>query len=132
MGDAGRFDADGRLWFLGRVAHRLETARGTLFPVPLENAFRLHPSVARCAVVGVGARGRERPVLVIETLGSRVPSRKSLRAELSAEILRAGLWFPQCAAVEAVLYKRRFPLDVRHNAKIDRTALKRWAERTLA
>jgi hypothetical protein len=33
--------------------------------------------------------------------------------------------------VEAVLWRRSLPVDVRHNAKIDRLALKLWAEREL-
>jgi len=35
-------------------------------------------------------------------------------------------------AVEGVLFRRDFPVDVRHNAKIHRGELKRWAEKKLA
>jgi olefin beta-lactone synthetase len=128
MGDLGRFDDQGELWFLGRKAHRIETARGTVFPVCLENIFRLHERVARCALVGVGPRGAERPVLVVEAAPGLVPRNERLRAKLAADILRTGLWFPPCAQVERVLFKRHLPVDVRHNAKIDRGELKRWAE----
>ena len=132
MGDLGRFDDQGVLWFLGRKSHRIESARGTIFPVPLENVFERHPSLGRCAVVGVGACGAQRPVLIVELRSMRVSVAASDREELSRELLRAGLWFDGCSAVERVLYKQEFPLDPRHQAKIDRLALKRWAEESHA
>jgi len=128
MGDLGRFDAQGQLWFLGRKSHRLETANGMLFPVPIENVFRLHASIGRCAVVGLGPRGSERPVLIIELSSSRIPRASKARWGLAAEILQAGASLSGSATVERVLFKRDFPLDVRHQAKIDRVALKHWAE----
>jgi hypothetical protein len=36
------------------------------------------------------------------------------------------------APVQAVLFHPRFPVDARHNAKIHRLALKRWAEARLS
>ena len=39
---------------------------------------------------------------------------------------------PDGARIEGVLYHASFPVDVRHNAKIDRGILKRWAERQLS
>jgi len=132
MGDLGRFDEKGVLWFLGRKSHRIESARGTIYPVPLENVFERHPALGRCAVVGVGASRAQIPVLIVELRSMRVPAATSEREELSRELLRAGLWFEGCSAVERVLYKQEFPLDARHQAKIDRTALKRWAEETRA
>lgn len=132
MGDCGRFDADGLLWFLGRKAHRIESARGRLFPVPLENVFASHPSVGRCAVVGVGARGAEIPVVIVESASGKFPRSRRVRAKLATDLLRAGLWFEGCSAVERVLYKDAFPVDPRHQAKVDRTALKAWAEERMA
>jgi acyl-CoA synthetase (AMP-forming)/AMP-acid ligase II len=129
MGDVGRLDGEGYLWFQGRMSHRLETPRGLLMPVGLENAFDRHPRVRRSALVGVGPRGAERPVLVVEPDGSLPRGRA--RAELATEILRAT---PPSAPgiVQDVLFKDALPVDVRHNAKIERGALKRWAERRLA
>ncbi|MEW6074298.1 MAG: fatty acid CoA ligase family protein [Planctomycetota bacterium] len=119
MGDAGRLDADGRLWFLGRLAHRLRTAAGAVMPVPVENVYNTCPGVRRTALVGTGAPGAERPVLVVER--ERGAGRAAVRRAILA---RAGT--PPLAAV---LFRRRFPVDVRHNAKIERRALARWAER---
>ena len=127
MGDIGRLDASGRLWFQGRKAHRLQTERGLMMPVPIENVFRRHPKVDRCALVGVGPPGRQRALLVVEATPDLIPRGRTARADLEREILRFGGSNPACQGVERVLFKRDFPLDVRHNAKIDREALREWA-----
>jgi acyl-CoA synthetase (AMP-forming)/AMP-acid ligase II len=116
MGDLGYLDEAGRLWFAGRKAERVRTAAGPAFTDFVEGRVAAHPRVARCALVGVGAAGVERPVLVVEGREDA-----SLARELQA-----------LAPVQAVLFHPRFPLDVRHNAKIHRLTLKRWAESRLA
>jgi acyl-CoA synthetase (AMP-forming)/AMP-acid ligase II len=129
MGDVGRLDESGNLWFLGRKAHRIETSKGVLMPVGLEQVFDLAEHVERTAVVGVGARGAERPLLVVQPKPGILPRSKVMRERLAIDILRVGLWHPACSVVEGVLFKPELPVDVRHNAKIDRAALKAWAER---
>ncbi len=126
MGDVGRLDADGRLWILGRKAHRVETAAGTLFPVPLENAFEGLAGIHRTALVGVGPRGNERPHLIVER--GRGADRRAVERAVRARAQEV----PDGARIEGVLYHASFPVDVRHNAKIDRGILKRWAEGQLS
>ncbi|MEM7307538.1 MAG: fatty acid CoA ligase family protein [Planctomycetota bacterium] len=126
MGDVGYVDAEGRLWFCGRKSHRLETTAGPLFPVPIENLFLDLPGVHRAAVVGVGPRGSERPVLIIE------PEPDARRADVLARVEARRAERGAAAPIEAVLFHGSFPVDVRHNAKIHRLALKAWAERKLA
>ncbi len=128
MGDLGRFDDEGLLWFLGRKLHRIETASGTMFPVPLENVFELHPAVGRCALVGVGPRGGEIPTLVIETSSGQIPKTARAREVLATAILGFAAGVATLEPIARVLFKKDFPLDVRHQAKIDRTALKAWAQ----
>ncbi len=123
MGDIGRLDVDGRLWFLGRKSHRLETERGLLFPVPLENAFDICPGIARTALVGVGARGRERAHLVVQ------PERGTRTRELLPRLRSRARGLAGGERVEGFLFRSGFPLDVRHNAKIRREELKSWAQR---
>ncbi|MSR60876.1 MAG: peptide synthase [Planctomycetes bacterium] len=127
MGDVGRFDADGRLWFLGRKSQRLETAHGVLYPVPLENAFAVTRGVVRTALVGVGPRGSERPVMVVESRESERTLMPRLR-QRSGELANT----PGAARIERFLFHPRFPVDVRHNAKIRREELKKWAEDELS
>jgi len=122
MGDLGQLDDQGRLWILGRKSQRLETARGTLFPVPLENLFDATPGVARSALVGVGPRGAERPHLVVEA------ARGVRRRELVGALEQRGRLLEESSRVEGYLFRRSLPVDVRHNAKIRREELKLWAE----
>ena len=131
MGDLVRRDENGAIWFQGRKSHRLETELGVFGPVAVENVFRSHAAIARCALVGVGERGRERPVLVVEPHAASWPSSGAQRAALAAQIRAAGASHPLGASVDLVLFQRELPVDVRHNAKIDRGALKRWATELL-
>ncbi len=131
MGDLVRVDESGEIWFQGRKSHRLESELGVFGPVAVENVFRSHACIARCALVGVGERGRERPVLVVEPHTAAWPSSDAQRAALAAQIRAAGAAHPLGARVEHVLFLRKLPVDVRHNAKIDRGALKRWAAEQL-
>ncbi|MEO6996308.1 MAG: fatty acid CoA ligase family protein, partial [Lacunisphaera sp.] len=66
MGDAGRIDHEGRLWFSGRIAERVETTSGPLYTEPVEQVFRDHPDVARCALIGLGQRGSQEPAVVVQ------------------------------------------------------------------
>lgn len=134
MGDVGRLDAAGRLWFLGRKSQRLETAGGVLWPVPLENAFDVTPGVARSALVGVGPRGAERAVLVVERSApaerehTLLPRLRERERELASSPTDPAA---PATPIADFLFHPHFPVDVRHNAKIRREELKRWAERTL-
>ena len=124
MGDLASFDAEGRLWFAGRKSHRVETAAGTLFSVPCEEVFNHHRRVRRTALVGVGTPGDLTPVICVETEPGVVPS-----AELVGEILALGRADSRTAAIDTVLFHPGFPVDIRHNAKIDRPALAAWASK---
>jgi acyl-CoA synthetase (AMP-forming)/AMP-acid ligase II len=122
MGDVGYLDASGRLWFCGRKDHRVRAAAGDLYSVPAEGIVQQHPAVWRAALVGVGAAGQQRPVVCVE-LEPGQRAGPDLVAELRALTADA----PQTAGVEAFLVHPGFPVDIRHNAKIDRPALARWA-----
>lgn len=122
LGDCGYLDAEGRLWFCGRQVERVETPAGTLFPEPCEQVFRRHPAVARCALVGLGERPDQRPALVVEAnLGAAAAE------ALAAELRTLAAAHPVTREIRTFLFHPRFPVDVRHNAKIHRLALARWA-----
>lgn len=127
MGDLGRLDDQGRLWFCGRKAHRIEKASGMLAPVPVETVFNQHPAVRRTALVGVGPRGSQQAVLCVEMeKGARFSP--SLIQELKH--LARGTVFD--GEVSHILHHPGFPVDARHNAKILREELAAWATRRLA
>ena len=130
-GDLGHLDAAGNLWIEGRVAHLIETARGPVTPVPVEVAAEAVPGVVRAAAVGVGPRGLAQVVVVVEMselLRRSEPREGPASAALSGAIRAAVTSTP----VAAVWVTEHLPVDIRHNAKIDRTELSRTMSRHLA
>lgn len=124
MGDVGYFDADGRLWFCGRKSHRVETVDGPLYTEQVEPVFNVHRDVRRTALVGVGAFGAQQPVLCVELAGG-VPAREWPRIE--RELHELGAAYAHTARIARFLRHRKFPVDIRHNAKIGREKLAAWA-----
>ncbi|TCL81693.1 MULTISPECIES: alpha/beta fold hydrolase [unclassified Rathayibacter] len=126
-GDVGRIDADGRLWVEGRLPHVIVTADGVVTPVGPEQRIEARvAAVSRAAIVGVGPRGVAQLVAVVERHeGAR-------RTQLASEELAAEVRAAVGAPVAAVLVVPALPTDIRHNSKIDRAALARWAESILA
>ena len=49
------------------------------------------------------------------------------RERIEAELLNLGARHPHTARVTRIKFHPRFPVDIRHNAKIGREALARWA-----
>lgn len=149
MGDLGYRDERGRLWFCGRKSHRVVTKAGTLFTIPCEAIFNMHPAVFRSALVGVPSvaalcerRAAElgkpldgghrpplqEPVICIELEAN---ARGKDEATLRAELLALGAKFPHTQGIRTVLFHPAFPVDIRHNAKIFREKLAFWAEERL-
>ena len=131
-GDVGHLDGDGRLWVEGRVIHVIDTVDGPVTSVPIERAVEraLVPvSMARAgrvAAVGVGPAGRATIVVVLEGLPGT--SSGGLADEAASAAVRAAVDRP----VAAVLVMPDMPVDIRHNAKIDRVAVADWASDLLA
>ena len=129
MGDLGWFDAQGRLWFCGRKSHRVTTTMGGLHTEQVEPVFNVHAQVRRTALVGVGEPGHQTPVLCVEMMPG-VP--REAHARVLQELERHGQGFAHTGRIETYLVHPGFPVDIRHNAKIGREALARWAAQQLA
>ncbi|GAB3100379.1 olefin beta-lactone synthetase [Lysobacter terrae] len=125
MGDVGYFDEEGRLWFCGRKSHRVEAVEGPLYTEQVEPVFNTHPDVRRTALVGIGAYGAQEPVLCVE-LASGVPASEWRRIERDLHVL--GQSQPHTARIARFLRHPKFPVDIRHNAKIGREKLAQWAQ----
>ncbi|MFT3808031.1 olefin beta-lactone synthetase [Arenimonas sp.] len=128
MGDLGYFDREGRLWFCGRKSHRVRAAGGELYTEKVEPVFNVQADVRRTALVGVGAPGSQRAVLCVE-LKAGTPSAK--RQQVLDELRRIGSAFDHTADIDTFLFHPKFPVDIRHNAKIGREQLARWAAKEL-
>jgi acyl-coenzyme A synthetase/AMP-(fatty) acid ligase len=123
-GDVGHLDAEGRLWVEGRVVHVIHTADGPITSVPIERQVERSLDLARVAAVGVGPNGRQQLIVVIED-GDAAPG--PVDAALAGRV-RAVIDAP----VASVLSVPKLPVDIRHNAKIDRVEVASWASDLLA
>ena len=81
-------------------------------------------SVRLAALVGVGPTGTQVCVAVVEAPAHR-PGLASV--ELLHDLREAA-----GVGLAAALVTRELPVDIRHNSKIDRTRLARWAADVLA
>ena len=132
-GDVGHIDEKGNLWIEGRVAHLIHTETGPVTPVPLEIAAETVAGVQRAAAVGVGPKGIAQVVMVVETAGPYGAASTELREAVRAAIAEAAAAH-NCDPVQvvAVWAVKSLPVDIRHNAKIDRAEVARDMERILA
>lgn len=122
MGDVGRIDEQGRLWFCGRLTHVVSSKDKTYYPIPVEAIFNQHPCVRRSALVSLSLNKDIIPGVVVE-LKDFIPERK-----LFAELQTLAKQFNHTASIEHFFIHAGFPVDVRHNIKIDRVALSKWAQ----
>lgn len=100
-GDTGWLDGDGRLWLVGRVA---DVVAG-LHPFPVEAAAERLPGVRRAALIEL----RGEPWLCVEGEAGALDAVRSAARD---------------KGVAGVLAVPRIPVDRRHNAKVDRAALR--------
>jgi acyl-coenzyme A synthetase/AMP-(fatty) acid ligase len=124
-GDVGHLDPQGRLWVEGRLVHVITTADGPVTPVGVEQHIEARPEVVAAAAVGVGPPGTQAVVAVV------VPA-TGLTGPLAGPELTAAVRDAASVPLAAVLTVRRLPTDIRHNSKIDRAAVARWADRVLS
>ena len=124
-GDVGHINGDGNLWIEGRVVHMIHTADGSMTPVPLEVACEKIFGVKRAAAVGVGDKGVQQIVIVLET---DQKNENVASAALTAQVRQA---LGQVDVV-AIWETKKLPVDIRHNSKIDRTALAQKMQKVLS
>jgi olefin beta-lactone synthetase len=138
MGDVGYFDEHGRFWYCGRKSQRVRTRNGPLFTEKVEAVFNSLPGVRRSAFVGVGPAEMQSPVVVIEPEDRRIANPRANNLSRRQELIRSWydvaphleqLWYAEQGFVPlaGILFHPNLPVDVRHNAKINREQLAKWA-----
>ncbi|WP_435102012.1 AMP-binding protein [Arhodomonas sp. AD133] len=103
-GDAGRLDAHGRLWLLGRLTAIASHDNGTIYPFSVETAARSWAGV-RCAAL---CRSGDRLALAIEGDSRKLPHWRIQAGALGIDVVR---------------HVTRMPMDRRHRSKVDYAAL---------
>ena len=132
MGDVGCMDENGCIWYHGRIADRIKTKNGFLYPHLVEGIFDRHQQVSRSALVGIPSNDSsfKLPVVIIEPR-AKTRNRKN-KMELYQELKALAHSHPNTRIIEDILiYGETFPVDVRHNAKIRHDLLTDYAEREL-
>jgi len=132
MGDVGYLDGADRFWFCGRMAHRVHAADGTMYTIPCEAIFNGHSDVFRSALVGVGPRGAQRPVIVVEPWPGKLPRNAAQRERFTQVLSELGSAHAHTRNIHDFLFLAALPVDIRHNAKIFRERLAVWAAKQLA
>jgi len=128
MGDVGYLDGQDRFWFCGRKAHRVVTAEQIYFSIPCEAIFNRHPKVYRSALASAKRAGSIRPPTIfprmfIEPLPEHFPRNETERRQLIEELRELGRSSPLTESITEIRLLRSFPVDVRHNVKINRELL---------
>jgi acyl-coenzyme A synthetase/AMP-(fatty) acid ligase len=124
-GDVGHIDNEGNVWIEGRLVHVINTSRGPVAPVPLEIAIEALPNVVRVAAVGVGPAEMQQIAIVVET---------TYRSDgpADAELTHAVRTALAPLTVASVWVTKKLPVDIRHNSKIDRTAVSKQMSQILS
>jgi acyl-CoA synthetase (AMP-forming)/AMP-acid ligase II len=128
-GDMGLRDEDGRIWFCGRVAHRVVSDAGMLPPVAVEGPLNEHPLVFRTALVGVCHDGApaSTPVVCVQ-----MEQGTTLSPQIVRELVQRLAGTPWQGRVTRFVQHPGFPTDLRHNSKIRREILAQWAQSKFA
>ena len=100
-----------------------------MYSVCCEAIFNNHPAIYRCALVGIGQKGQQVPVIVAEPEVGRYPASEQELQLLRQELLQLGGQNPLTVSVKRILFHQSLPVDTRHNVKINREQLAEWAAR---
>lgn len=121
MGDVGYIDHEDRFWFCGRKAHRVETPSGTLFSIPCESIFNQHPKIFRSALAASPYSSEAR--IFVEPYPEFFPKTRTEEKKLIQELLKLGKTNLITENIKEIHIMKNFPVDVRHNVKINRELL---------
>ncbi|WP_160061800.1 olefin beta-lactone synthetase [Psychromonas sp. L1A2] len=128
MGDLGYLDDKGKLWMCGRKAHQVQSNHLNVdkpyYSIPCERIFNTHKMLKRSALVSVNINGKTTPALCIEI----EKSKKVGQQKLFDELLDIANQHQQTQGIALFYIHKKFPMDIRHNAKIFREKLAVWAQ----
>lgn len=123
MGDLGYLDQEGLLWFCGRKSYRVTTKEELKSSIQCESIYNNHKDIHRTALIGIGDEGKQRPALVIERKDKKTNFR-NIDDSFKRELIELSKSYEHTKDIETFYLADQFPVDVRHNIKIDRLKLR--------
>ncbi|MES2662888.1 MAG: fatty acid CoA ligase family protein [Pseudomonadota bacterium] len=133
-GDLGWIDSTGNIWFCGRMSDQIVTdlQLSVLNSVQCEEIINHHPGVYRSALVSAQLKLENVvcivPVMCVELDKTCLLNKSSnVRKNILELLMKNSL----TQSIKHVLFHPAFPVDRRHNAKINRKELGKWASNIL-
>ena len=125
IGDVGYLDQQNNLWFLGRKTHRVKVDSSTThYSIRVEAIFNQHPEIKRSALIQILKNNSVTPALAIE----RHDGQTSLSESFKKDLEQLAESSAHTRMIHDFFLHPSFPVDVRHNIKIDRSKLSKWAQ----
>ena len=125
IGDLGYFDRDGYLWFAGRKVEQIVSGDRIYYTDFVEKWVNQHPHVYRSALLSYELNGQKRPAIGIEPYEISKWKTENTRKVLLEDIRNHLKQSELTESIADVFLWKRFPVDVRHNAKIHRITMSR-------
>lgn len=103
-GDVAMRDADGYLWFVGRIDDVIKSSGYRIGPFEVESALMTHPAVVECAVTGVPdeIRGQVIKATIVLAAAYRDKDRDALAREIQDHVKRVTAPYKYPRVVEFV------------------------------
>ncbi len=118
IGDLGYQDRWGRLWYLGRSSHVLKVGSESIYSIEIEGLLNSHPKIEKSALVKV--RDEVSVAIIVKEKKTMGDLEKE---ELFEELRVFGKNYPKVQLIKNFYVVDTFPVDTRHNIKIDRILL---------
>ncbi len=119
MGDIGYLDEWDRLWFLGRKSHVVITASRNYYPKAVEPVFNEHDEIENSALIELEGKA----ALAVLRKDKKTSLSIDYQEKFYSELEIIGQKFSSTEGIKTFILFEDFPVDSRHNIKIDRKKL---------
>ncbi len=129
MGDLAYKDNEGFIWFCGRKVHQVVSDGQIFYSINCEAIFNQHPQVRRSALIAYQIADAIRPAIVLERKDRKAELPGQELTKFNSELLLLAKAHPHTRAIATFFLHQDFPVDCRHNIKIDRIYLGQFFSR---
>lgn len=124
LGDLGFEDEEGNFWFHGRLPHAICHEGKMTTSISCESIFNQHPDIYRSALLNLKDQGMG----IAVQLYPKIKLDRQKRAKIKSELQKMAREYPHTQNIKKFYLSKKFPVDVRHNIKIDREKLSQMAQ----